>query len=131
MIIKMSKDKYLSVTKRDTIFKDEYNVNSLVFYIPAVVDDADISRASVKAILELPDDEIIERTLTAEESEYSNYLKYSTVIDSEITVYSGRVNVSVEVSEDNVFLLKSKPTEFFIIESEPICNCQNTKCFNQ
>ena len=127
----MSKDKYLSVTKRDTIFKDEYNVNSLVFYIPAVVDDADISRASVKAILELPDDEIIERTLTAEESEYSNYLKYSTVIDSEITVYSGRVNVSVEVSEDNVFLLKSKPTEFFIIESEPICNCQNTKCFNQ
>ena len=127
MIIKMSKDKSLSVTKRDTIFKDEYNVNSLVFYIPAVVDDADISQASVKAILELPDDEIIERTLTAEESEYSNYLKYSTIIDSEITVYSGRVNVSVEVSEDNVFLLKSKPTEFFIIESEPICNCCQKK----
>lgn len=121
----MNKDKSLSVTKRDSIFRGEYNVNSVIFYIPKIVDNVDISQADITAIFELPDDDIIIRTLMAEESEYTDYLKYSTTIDSEITVYSGRVNVAVKIMQEDSFLLKGKPTKFFIESPEPRCSFHN------
>ena len=114
MIIKMNKDKSLQITKNETIFQGEYNASSIIFYIPTVINDINISQADIKIIIILPDETIMKKDLILSESEYENYLKYTMEIQEDITIYSGMIGIRLEIKDGEKFLVKSSDTKIFI-----------------
>lgn len=125
MVIKMNSDKSLQITRPDVIYQGENEVNNIVFYIPKNIGNISVEASNITVKFILPDNSEINRTMTIIESEYSDYVKCTALVTSDLTIYSGIVATNIQIETNNDVIAKSGSAIFLINEQrEHICHCK-------
>lgn len=99
MVILMKSNKQLVISKSSIIYHKENAVDKLIFLLPKLYHEIDLSNFDVNLIYLNPQGEYHTELLVMEEESYKEgFLTYNLPIDSEITKYSGVITLSLSAT---------------------------------
>lgn len=129
-ILKMDKNKYLTITTRCPIREGENAIDNIVFLIAPKYEDFDLSTFTLAVKYVLPDKTKRCEILTLCDDLYKGYLKYTWPVYTDITSQTGNVTARVtllkpetdENGNDISHILNTNQVSIYV---EPVFDCNS------